>query len=71
MVATLQLEQGLNHWMKRRRKLKKSEKRCKVKANQVISISVKRRAKRAGRNPATGAKMRRAKRDGRNPATGA
>ena len=29
------------------------------------------RAKRDGRNPATGARMRRAKRDGRNPSTGA
>lgn len=36
-----------------------------------ISIGTLRKAKRDGRNPATGARMRRSKRDGRNPSTGA
>jgi nucleoid DNA-binding protein len=36
-----------------------------------FSREIQRRAKRDGRNPATGARMRRSKRDGRNPSTGA
>ena len=62
-------EREQNHWKKEKKKLREKDKKWKMKVLVINTVAMLRRAK--GLNQSICVKMRRAKRDGRNPATGA